>query len=72
MTKSAKVKISAEGKIYDSDGFWLRAAAVCVRDDSESEVITFTSRQLKMHKQTVRAIKNCRRCKNSRCGCKKQ
>lgn len=34
----SKVKIPPEGKIYDSDGFWLRAAAVCVRDDSESEV----------------------------------
>lgn len=27
-----------EGKMYDPDGFWLRAAAVCIRDESESEV----------------------------------
>jgi hypothetical protein len=31
MTKMAKVKIPPEGKMYDSDGFWLRAAAVCVK-----------------------------------------
>jgi len=30
-----------ESKIYDPDGFWLRAAAVCIRDDSESEVDDF-------------------------------
>ena len=46
MTKMAKVKIPPEGKIYDSDGFWLRAAAVCVRDESESEVSSFFVRSL--------------------------
>ena len=46
MTKMAKVKIPPEGKIYDSDGFWLRAAAVCVRDESESEVSYFFVRSL--------------------------
>jgi hypothetical protein len=31
-------KCRAFDRIYDCEGFWLRAACVCVRDDSESEV----------------------------------
>jgi hypothetical protein len=50
MTKMAKVKISPEGKIYDTDGFWLRAAAVCVKDDSESEVFTHRNLRSRMRK----------------------
>ena len=33
-----KVKCPPEEKIYDDDGFWLRAACVCVKDQSETEV----------------------------------
>ena len=33
-----KVKIPPEERIYDVDGYWLRAACVCVKDQSESEV----------------------------------
>ena len=33
-----KVKIPPEERIYDVDGFWLRAACVCVKDQSETEV----------------------------------
>jgi diphosphoinositol-polyphosphate diphosphatase len=38
-----KVKIPPEDRIYDSDGYWLRAACVCVKDHSESEVLLITS-----------------------------
>ena len=33
-----KVKIPREDRIYDVDGLWLRAACVCVKDHSETEV----------------------------------
>ena len=33
-----KVKIPPEDRIYDRDGYWLRAACVCVKDHSENEV----------------------------------
>ena len=34
-----KIKTPPEDRIYDDDdGFFLRAASVCVRDDNESEV----------------------------------
>ena len=33
-----KVQISPENKIYDGDGYLLRVACVCVRDNSENEV----------------------------------
>ena len=33
-----KVKIPPEERIYDVDGYWLRAACVCVKDQSETEV----------------------------------
>ena len=33
-----KVKIPPEDRIYDVDGYWLRAACVCVKDQSETEV----------------------------------
>ena len=33
-----KVKIPPEDRIYDVDGYWLRAACVCVKDHSETEV----------------------------------
>ena len=38
-----KVKIAPEDRIYDPDGYWRRAACVCVRDDSESEVLLVSS-----------------------------
>lgn len=38
-----KVKIAPEDRIYDPDGYWLRAACVCVRDESESEVLLVSS-----------------------------
>ena len=35
-----KIKTPPEDRIYDDDdGFFLRAASVCVRDQNESEVI---------------------------------
>ena len=33
-----KVKLPPEDRIYDVDGYWLRAACVCVKDHSETEV----------------------------------
>ena len=36
--KMPKVQISPENKIYDGDGYLLRVACVCVRDNSENEV----------------------------------
>lgn len=36
-----KVKIPPEDRIYDRDGYWLRAACVCVKDHSENEVCLF-------------------------------
>ena len=33
-----KVKIPPEERIYDTDGYWLRASCVCVKDQTESEV----------------------------------
>ena len=33
-----KVKLPPEHRIYDVDGYWLRAACICVKDHSESEV----------------------------------
>jgi diphosphoinositol-polyphosphate diphosphatase len=38
-----KVKIAPEDRIYDVDGYWLRAACVCIRDDSEAEVLLVSS-----------------------------
>ena len=38
-----KVKMSPDDRIYDSDGLWLRSACVCVRDESESEVLLVSS-----------------------------
>lgn len=38
-----KVKIPPEEKMYDVDGFWLRAACVCVKDDEEAEVLLVSS-----------------------------
>jgi len=38
-----KVKCPPEEKIYDDDGFWLRAACVCVKDQSETEVLLISS-----------------------------
>jgi len=38
-----KVKIPPEERIYDVDGYWLRAACVCVKDQSESEVLLISS-----------------------------
>ena len=32
-----KVKTNPEDRIYDTDGYWLRAACVCVRGDDERE-----------------------------------
>ena len=40
-----KVKIPPEDRIYDRDGYWLRAACVCVKDHSENEV-RFLTKQL--------------------------
>ena len=35
-----KIKTPPEDRIYDDDdGFFLRAASVCVRDQNESEVL---------------------------------
>ena len=34
-----KVKTAPEDRIYDVDGFWLRAACVCVKDQKEMEVL---------------------------------
>eukprot|EP00096_Caligus_rogercresseyi_P009703 TRINITY_DN3342_c0_g1_i1.p1 TRINITY_DN3342_c0_g1~~TRINITY_DN3342_c0_g1_i1.p1 ORF type:complete len:202 (+),score=70.74 TRINITY_DN3342_c0_g1_i1:145-750(+) len=42
MTNKKKIKLEAE-RIYDSDGYWLRAACVCVRADSEGEVLLVSS-----------------------------
>ena len=36
-----KVELPIEERIYDSNGFLLRAATVCVKDSSESEVKYF-------------------------------
>lgn len=41
--KSNKSKKSPDDCIYDKDGCKMRAAAVCVRDESESEVLLVTS-----------------------------
>jgi len=38
-----KVKIPPEDRIYDRDGYWLRAACVCVKDHSENEVLLISS-----------------------------
>ena len=38
-----KVKSSVDERIYDVDGYWLRAACVCVKDDSEAEVLLVSS-----------------------------
>jgi len=38
-----KVKIPREDRIYDVDGLWLRAACVCVKDHSETEVLLISS-----------------------------
>lgn len=32
-----------DARIYDTDGYWLRAACVCVKDSSESEVLLVSS-----------------------------
>jgi len=32
-----------EARIYDTDGYWLRAACVCVKDSNESEVLLVSS-----------------------------
>lgn len=40
MTNKNKIKTPPEDRIYDdNDGFFLRAASVCVKDHNESEVI---------------------------------
>ena len=40
MTNKNKIKTPPEDRIYDvDDGFFLRAASVCVKDHNESEVI---------------------------------
>ena len=41
--KMPKVQISPENKIYDGDGYLLRVACVCVRDNSENEVCNLCS-----------------------------
>ncbi|XP_059085209.1 diphosphoinositol polyphosphate phosphohydrolase 1-like [Tigriopus californicus] len=41
MTKQKKY--SQDDRIFDKDGFTLRAACVCVRDDSESEILLVSS-----------------------------
>lgn len=38
-----KVKLPPEHRIYDVDGYWLRAACICVKDHSESEVLLISS-----------------------------
>jgi len=38
-----KVKTPPANRIYDVDGYWLRAACVCVKDHSENEVLLITS-----------------------------
>ena len=38
-SEMTKVKIPPQDRIYDVDGYWLRAACVCVKDHSETEVI---------------------------------
>jgi len=43
-SKTAPAASAAEDEcIYDQDGFKMRAAAVCIRDDSESEVLLVSS-----------------------------
>ncbi|XP_040568503.1 diphosphoinositol polyphosphate phosphohydrolase 3-alpha [Lepeophtheirus salmonis] len=44
MTKKNKVKLEGE-KIYDNEGYWLRAACVCVKalDEKEGEVLLVSS-----------------------------
>ncbi len=44
MTKSKSSCSSSEAeRIYDSDGYWLRAACVCVKDAAEAEVLLVSS-----------------------------
>ena len=38
-----KVQISPENKIYDGDGYLMRVACVCVRDNSENEVSMYVA-----------------------------
>ena len=41
-----KIKTPPEDRIYDDDdGFFLRAASVCVRDQNESEVLNEIRKQ---------------------------
>jgi len=42
MTKKSEIPSDSEC-IYDKDGFKMRAAAVCIRDESESEVLLVSS-----------------------------
>lgn len=44
-----KVKIPPEDRIYDVDGYWLRAASVCVKDHTETEVLLKKNTQASHH-----------------------
>lgn len=50
--RMTKVKIPPEDRIYDVDGYWLRAASVCVKDHTETEV----SSQHTQHSHHWRAL----------------
>ncbi len=43
MKKKLKPRVPPEDLSYDDDGFYLRAATVCVRDETESQVLLVSS-----------------------------
>lgn len=43
VSQKVKKKKSESERIYDLDGYWLRAACVCVRERSEEEVLLVSS-----------------------------
>ena len=49
-----KVELPIEERIYDSNGFLLRAACVCVKDSSENEVNYTFFQILKNHEKKIR------------------
>ena len=50
------MKIPPEERIYDVDGYWLRAACVCVKDQSETEVSEVFISILKSWNERVKVV----------------